>query len=356
MGTHRFSSEAVTSSMREAAAHWVRCRETGMTDAEENQFAEWITEDPRHQIALNDATDAWVRLDQLCKLKSAKVSINADALAPAGFNRDLPSDRKRWPSWIPATLAAAAALAVGFILWSRSAQFNFKETVVTEVGGQRTLDLPDGSVIHLNTDSQVAVGYTDSERHIQLLRGEAHFTVARNSQRPFIVSADRVSVRAVGTAFNVRLDEAKVEVLVTEGKVRVDDKTSGATLLARNDPVNKPAEAPVLFAGQRAIVHLSMQPEPVAISALQEREVVRALSWQEKRLEFVSTPLSEVVAEFNRYNTHKLVIADPRLAELRFGGIFRPDAADTAVRMLEANFDVVAERTESATILRLAAR
>jgi transmembrane sensor len=322
-----------------------------MTDTEEIQFADWITADPRHLTALQDAEAAWRKLDALGKLAAAPATPDPDFLAPA-YPTPSPQRRSPWITWFPAGLAAAAALVFAVLNWPAASEQPFTEVATTSVGALRTLNLPDGSVIQLNTDSEVNVDYTPAERRVELLRGEAHFTVAKNPDRPFIVSANRVAVRAVGTAFNVRLEPSRVEVLVTEGKVAVNDKTSGETLLAST--ALKSVEPPVLFAGQRAVVSIDAQPEPIAIAALHEREIVRALSWQEKRLEFVSTPLSEVVAEFNRYNAHKLVIADPKLADLKFGGIFRPDAAETAVRMLETNFGVVAERRGSETLLRLA--
>jgi len=77
------------------------------------------------------------------------------------------------------------------------------------------------------------------------------------------------------------------------------------------------------------------------------------LAWQEHRLDFDATPLVEIVAEINRYNRHKLAIADARLNDQRFGGSFPAGDYETFVRMLEANFGVVAERGSGVTRLRL---
>ncbi|HRG57142.1 MAG TPA: FecR domain-containing protein, partial [Lacunisphaera sp.] len=200
--------------------------------------------------------------------------------------------------------------------------------------------------------------FPPAERRIRLERGEAHFTVAKNPDRPFIVEAGGVSVRAVGTAFNVRLDSKAVEVLVTEGKVRVDDTASGRSLLAAPagvDPAVLPTLGhPILGAGQKVVVTPEAErvSAGIAATAVSVDEIQRTLSWQERRLDFDLAPLSEIVAEFNRYSRHKLVIGDPVLAEKRFGGSFRPDDQAGFVRMLQENFGVTVQETETATVLR----
>ena len=84
---------------------------------------------------------------------------------------------------------------------------------------QRTL--ADGSVVELNRGAVVTERFTPDERRVQLVRGEAHFKVAKDLSRPFVVEVAGIAVRAVGTALNVRLDSAAVDILVTEGQVSV---------------------------------------------------------------------------------------------------------------------------------------
>jgi transmembrane sensor len=229
---------------------------------------------------------------------------------------------------------------------------DYSVAAATDIGAMRKLNLPDGSSVQLNTDSAVVVRLTETERRVRLVRGEAHFQVAKNPARPFIVSAGAIAVRAVGTAFDVRLQPGAVEVLVTEGRVRVNHAANGASLLATAAPTS---DEPLLVAGQRAVV-----PTPVTtgacatVVALDPAEIGQVTSWQSGRLEFVATPLASIVDEFNRYNRHKLVIADPGLAARRFGGSFSVGDHEELVRVLEAEFGVVAERGATATKLRLA--
>jgi transmembrane sensor len=150
-------------------------------------------------------------------------------------------------------------------------------------------------------------------------------------------------VRAVGTAFNVRLGAATVEVLVTEGQVRVNSSGS--------------AHAPgisILRIGQRAVVPLSSGSLPPQVTHVSAEEIAYYLGWKPKLLEFASTPLKEVVAEFNRRNHVQLVIADPALCAVPIVASFRSDNIDGFVRLLELSAGVQAERDGDTIALRRA--
>src|SRR5262249_23434452 len=149
-------------------------------------------------------------------------------------------------------------------------------------------------------------------RDVQLIRGEALFHVAHDGKRPFFVTAETTVVRAVGTAFSVRIrDDNRVEVLVTEGHVAV-----GAPSTDRTDRPVLPASSPVLSAGQLPAVSHGR----AAIKHLQADEISRKVSWTAGYLAFQGQPLSEAIGEFNRYNLRHLVIGDPSLRNLSVGG------------------------------------
>jgi transmembrane sensor len=214
----------------------------------------------------------------------------------------------------------------------------------------KKLELPDGSVIRLNSDTAVAVDLTAGKRRVDLERGEAHFTVATDPSRPFVASAGGVSVRAVGTAFNVALKPSSLEVLVTEGKVQVEEEAKNQFVLP-----NRTNNHSVLGAGQKVVLNLGSAAAPspiIAVVKLPASEVEKAMAWQIKLLEFDDTPLSAVIAEFNRYNQRQLVIADSALARRTFGGTFRSDNYEDLVVLLETRFGVVAERSGNNTKLR----
>jgi len=337
------SAEREFTAIEEMAADWMIERDRGLSPTRERELTQWLQADPRHVTAFNALAETWALL--------GGVSSAAPVLNGPG------RDRRIFRRWLPAALAAAAVVTVAFFGIGRKAypeardpSAPFAMTATTEVGVLRNVELPDGSVIQLNTDSAIDVRFGPDERRVTLSRGEVHFTVARNAARPFIVSVAGVDVRVIGTVFNVRLRAERVDVLVTEGKVRVDAAT----------PVAAPVAGPnarvhsELTAGQKLSIELSNAvPASPARAELSQSEIKQVLAWQARRLEFDATPLTDIVAEINRYNRHKLVIAEPRLESQRFGGSFPAGDHETFVRMLETSFGVIAERTADETRLRL---
>ena len=231
---------------------------------------------------------------------------------------------RRFRRWVPAALAAAAAVAVAAVLWHHPwapAAAGVPAPALVRADTSRFLRLADGSEVEMKAGSEVVEQFVPAERRVQLVRGEAHFTVAKNPARPFIVVAKGVAVRAVGTVFNVRLDETSVEVLVTEGKVQVNSPALTAS--------SAPTPATLLMAGQRTVVATGGGDAPglLAVEAVTPREIDRLLAWQSSRMVFESTPLSEVVARFNRrpgdQPRERLVLVDPELGAMRISGRFR---------------------------------
>jgi transmembrane sensor len=321
----------------EAAAQWLARRDRGFTPAEQDAYLQWLRSDARHGAAMARLEKTWQALDVLASWQPEhSARPNPDLLA-------VPRRRVRWV--VPAWLSAAAVLTVGFFLY----QARTVETVPTPPAGpvapayERRV-LADGSVIETNHGAVVTVDYSDAERSVRLVQGEAHFTVAKDAARPFVVQAGQMRIWALGTVFNVRLEPERVEVLVTEGRVRVDPPaTSGPAV-----------EPPLLEAGQRAIITLQDAVLQSVVAQVDAAEIAATLAWQPRWLDFADAPLIEVLAEFNRQGGPRLVLADPALAQLRVGGSFRADNADGFVRLLETGFGVQAERTPTRTILRKA--
>jgi transmembrane sensor len=326
--------------MRTAGA-WLARRDRGFTASEQTEFDAWSAADARHAAAVAQLERTMTAFDGLQALApDLAQEPDPDAFAP-------PRPARRWfyPSLAAAGLAAAIALAV----WipSRSAAPTSWHYATAPAGYERNT-LPDGSTLELNGDTVVDVDYTAGQRTVRLTRGEAHFQVAKNPARPFVVSAQGVAFRAVGTAFDVRLTSAHVEMLVTEGKVQVEASSAPAT------PVARPSlPLPLLIAGQRIVVPAAPAEVPV-VAALSPAEIDRTLAWQPRIAEFTKTPLSEVVAEFNRRNRRQIVIADAELASLRLGGNFRIDQPEAFVRLLETSFGVASESSGDTISLRKA--
>lgn len=330
------SSEAIET----AAAQWLARRDRGLTAAEQDAYLQWLLENPAHGVAINRLEKTWQALNRLEKWRPIhSPRPNPDLLAPA---------RRHYWRWSGA-LAAAAMVVFAFVAWApRAVEPVAPRQAIIHPGPER-LTLEDGSIVELNAGAKVAVAFTPDERRVQLVRGEAHFTVAKNPDRPFIVSADKLSVRAVGTAFSVLLNREAVSVLVTEGKVRLDEMPA-----ATEGADSVPRELSSLIAGQQAVVAMRQTEIPLLpeVREVTPSEIERALSWQGLRLEFVDMPLADVVAEFNRYNQRKLVVNDARTGAMLVGGNFRADNVDTFVRLLDAGFGVEAVTRGNEVVLR----
>lgn len=337
------------------AAEWFFRRDGGFTIADEAAFRRWLRADVRRGVALAEVERTWEQAGGARDLATASGSLFDTRAAEVRAPR----------SW--RFVALAAAVAVGFAGWQATKTFSplpseprdvgqvFAETTATLSGGLRRMELPDGSSVTLNADSAVEVQFTSTARRVRLRRGEAHFTVAKNPHRPFVVEASGVAVKAVGTAFNVRLGADVVEVLVTEGQVRVEDAARGLSLLTPAGATATREIAVVMNSGDKAVIAIKAEAAPAAaaMAVLSTREIEAALAWQKRSLEYTDAPLSAIVADFNRHNQHRLVIADPTLAIRRFGGTFPMGDYRSLVQVLEEAFDVVADRRERETILRL---
>lgn len=332
--------------IRDRAAEWYAlCLARELTLNEHADLADWLAANPRHAEHFAELESAWKTFDRLAAWPhSADLPPDPDLLKrpPA----------RRFLLW-PLGLAAAAAIAVGSFVGLRSSAppVAGAPAVSARVPQSPVMRLSDGSVVDLRGGAEVKEEFNAAERRVRLVRGEAHFIVMTNPARPFIVDASGVAVRAVGTAFNVRLAESSVEVLVTEGTVQV----------APPVPLSGEVAAPViatLTIGQRTIVSTvaAEAPAPPAVETVPIAEIDRLLAWQQCRFVFEETPLAEVVGRFNRQaagrsNAPLLVIADPGLSATRISGRVRTDNIDDFVEVLESSFGVQADRTQPGKII-----
>lgn len=335
------------------AAAWLVQRDEGFTPEQAAAFARWQAANPKH-------ADAVAMLDETCgilgklplvpsaaDLRRAPVPAAAES-APPRRARILRFPR---PAWCAA--ATAACLLVALVIWRRdAAEATFAQTYATATGGYLRVVLPDTSVLELNGLTEARIRFSSNERHVDLMQGEAHFTVAKNPARPFLVDAGRVAVRAVGTAFNVRRDKAAIEVLVTEGRVQVSQEAgTGPT------PTNaiSLADSPVYVAGQRIVVATADGAATRQVATLDAPGIRGTLAWQAPRLVFVDTPLFEVVRQFNAQNRVQLVVDDSALGQRPVDGTFRADHVETFVSLLETSGDITTDRsTPDRIILRKA--
>jgi transmembrane sensor len=302
----------------EAAAWAVKSQWGALTSDEEARLRAWLAADVRHHGAYVRAEATRANIERIAALAGGRV--------PGRFS---PFGR------VPVALAAglgAVAIAVALAWYAH----NSGDRYVSEIGELRKVALEDGSSIFLNTATQAVARFDSTEREIDLPQGEALFEVAKDPTRPFVVRVGEVTVTAIGTAFVVRHDGDRVNVVVTEGVVE----------LARpGEPARR------LIADQQAIVGAD---QPIAVQALNRRETERQLAWQTGRVEFDGQPLSDAVAQMNRHNRRQVVIADPALAQRPVVGIFRNVDIETFARIAARALDATV--VEEVEIIRIEPR
>ncbi len=335
------SSPSETEAIEATTAAWLAQRDDGMTAAQLAEFALWHGADPRHAAAIARLEATWALLGQLREYRpEARMHPDRDLLAkprPAlVFYKPLTA--------VVVALAACLTLVAAWWWLKPATDPLVAPQYATTSGGYQRMTLEDGSVVELNADSEVRVNYTPAERRVRLLKGEAHFTVVTNRERPFWVEAGAVTVRAVGTAFNVRFDATQIEVLVTEGKVEVDQSAAH-----QQNPIAIPAT--LLEAGQRLVIlpeNPAVNPvvEKIALTAMRD-----ALAWQDLRLVFTDTPLGDAVAQFNKRNRVQIELADSSLFQVPIGGSWRAENVEVFVRMLASDESLIVERPASDRIV-----
>jgi transmembrane sensor len=307
------------SEIRRQAIDWlVRLRSDDMSDEEVRAFANWLAEDAVHAEAFGEAEKLFDDMARAARAPSAGRTANPepvrDSALPAAGRRS----SKLYPVWLSAPLAAAAVwlLAVNLILPGR---FHPLAALLgdyrTQTGEMREFTLSDGSRLLLNTASAVSVDFTESRRNVILHYGQARFTVAGDARRPFVVRANGISVRALGTVFDVyQADSGDVTVTVQEHAVAVSLDPAA---------VRPPPSEIEVEQGQELRYRpgtLLPVPEPALFD--------QATAWQRHLLLINDRPLSELVEELDRYRTGRIFLRDQRLEKLRITGVFTVDNPD----------------------------
>lgn len=319
------SDEQIRAAIAEQASEWFMENRSGpLAQKESVRFMAWLRASPMHVeeylriAALAPDLEAAAKTNKTPR-ETLVVRARREPEGIVSFDRaglgqpPALTRRRRSPVW---SLAAAAALAVVAVttVWSMrdGERFGLPRSYSTVRGEQRVQRLPDGSVLHLNTDSAVTVRYSRTERLVSLDRGQALFEVAHQDGRRLRVQTDRAGIVAVGTQFDVYRKSGATTVTVVEGSVEVYSGVApppaGAEPSVRLNPDDQ------LDVGDR-------------IGALRHVDARAAVAWLQRKIAFEDEPLGQVAAEFNRYGPVTVEIDDEALRALPISGIV--DAYDT---------------------------
>jgi transmembrane sensor len=328
----------------DAAAIWALRRAEGVSPPEEAVFEEWLRLDEANVLAWEDARTAW----------SAFENTEDDEILRA-LREHARDSRGTSILRLPQFAAAAAvlmALVTGAVFLSDQPVSGERERdpitanagapegapqFVTAKGEVRSVRLPDGSEVTLDTESAVRLDFASSRRGLHLLKGRAFFAVSHNDKRPFAVTADGQQVTALGTRFDVRLERAGLRVVLVEGSVTVA-------------PVGSAGPGVTLKPGEQ-LLHRAGRPPVVTGGRIEE-----VLNWQQGFATFEDDTLAAAAEELNRYSREKLIVRDPHVARLRISGMFRTGDPMRFGRALKEVHPVELQRVGADTVEIVSAR
>lgn len=296
---------STTEAIRIEAADWILKQRmaTNWTEQDQQALAAWQAQSTAHLLAYLRLEAAWKQTDRLAALRGPMRSPPTQA-------------RFSWHligriSTVLAFVAVAGVVGLNYLPGSHERIFS------TGVGGHQRVTLADGSLVELNTNTTLRLAADGSARTAYLDKGEAYFRITHDAAHPFVVIAGSHRIIDVGTAFVVRREPKQLSVALLEGGARFDtpaDRSSQAIEL-------KPGDEVVATAGK-----VIRRSEPLS-------SLTSELGWRRGNLIFNGATLAEAAAQFNRYNTTKLIIADPDTARLKINGTF---AATNARAFIDA--------------------
>ena len=343
-GAFRNARQAIQSE----AAEWVlRLDEAALTLSARTELLRWLKQSPQHIEEFLFATAAWRDLDDIDPQKRldvntliAEAESNVVALGDRAIDTEVDGTATRRRAWWIGGIAAAALLTVGAVL--TSSLLSPTHHYETGVGQQTLFTLADGSIVHLNTQSELTVHMTKDSRNLELVQGEAMFEVAKDSSRPFRVSSGDVSIEAIGTQFNVYRRKDGVHVTVVEGAVKVETTAPAA----KPEPV---AAAITLTTGEEARSNRSGD-----VARIETPDVEKHTAWREQRLVFRGDSLATVATEFNRYNQLQIVIVAPPSATRPITATFDAHDPESFITFLERDPTLRVARTSERIEIRSA--
>lgn len=355
----RHARSKLNTQIYEEACEWfVGCRAGDLDDNARRELDRWLRKSPEHLSAYLEIAAIWDEgqlldpknqwdtqklISQAAEDRGNVIAIPGAALGDSSANA---SDSKAPPDQsqhepagkrtarrgrLLALAAAVCGVGVGALFLTQTFRAPAYETAV---GEQRSIVLADGSTVELNSRSRVKVRYSEHERAVELLEGQALFHVAKEHARPFVVSSGATRVRAVGTQFDVYKKHGGTVVTVVEGRVAVLTQVAAErpdAVAAGPQPSTQSSSSGtgiLLSAGEQLSV------TPTTVHRVANPSIAGATAWKQRQLVFESASLAEVAEEFNRYNERQLVIEDGELYDFHISGVFSSTDPSSLIRFL----------------------
>ena len=316
----------------EAADWWQRSRE----GAPEDQAAleQWLDADPRHREAFDQVKSSWAMFSDI-QSEPGILERRSEAISSARSvqrrRQDALPTRRAAVGLAAAAVVAAVVVPIVYLTGGRETQ-----TIKTGIGEQKVLALSDGSQLTIDANSHLNVRFDRKARDIEVVKGRAHFSVAKDRKRPFRVKAADNSVTAVGTAFSVELRKEVVSVALFEGRVALATTPAGKT---------KEVSLPEMKPGQ--LVRIAPQDASPQYSQVDQAQ---ALAWQDSKLFFTDERLDDVADRLNDYSS-KPILVDGNARQLLVSGMFIVGQTDSFIAGLERFYEVKVEETADAIVI-----
>lgn len=325
--THDDNSVTIPSAEQQAHQWMVLLTSDEAQDHDHRRFERWLTIDTDHAQAWQETQQLWKQSEQLTELGQQHLPRAQTVFA------DAPKKDSRLSSWATG-VAMAASIVIAIALWlPASHDDNQGIHYRSELAQTLPVHLPDGSVITLGADSEIELQLSTSQRQVILHRGEAFFDVAKDIRRPFTVDSQGTRVSVLGTRFNVNQLDQHSKVSVQSGLVAV-------THLATQDQVE-------LTPGERVVSHNQ------GLAQVSHQDANKSGAWREGLRLYFDAPLSDVVADFNRYSTRPLELASTDLGSLSLTAIFPTDDIDSMVHSLSDVLPIEIQEESDRILIKL---
>ncbi len=342
----------------EQAAEWHAAQGEGPLSPEQaRELMRWLQMSPLHVVAYLSVAELEHRIAEAARADTTP--LEALLAEPPAQVRSLPTDtmrrphpgdavprcarddapsgprRRKWVAGLAAALAVVVLAVVALGGWHLLGSGIDVETFTTQRGEERTTYLPDHTLLRLDAESRVVVRFTRTRRKVAVERGRAYFDVAVDPGRPFRVTAGDISIRDIGTAFEVYRHPAGITVTVVRGHVQVwDARARGAKAAASGGPPlqSAPSPGPLARLGPGECVRVSDSGRVLSYGAT---DAWQALAWTHGWLTFDGAPIAVVASRFNRYNASQIRVADPSIGAIRITGTFRSQGVASFIQFLE---------------------
>jgi transmembrane sensor len=345
--TSESQSAAEASDLHDQASElFLRRRDSSWAPADQVALDARLASDPKFAAAFRHAQDSWDAVGRHAtspELLALREQAIARARQASARRWSLPGARSRnLGKWA----AAAAILIVCGIIWQLSPYGYEPGFYKTGLGEQKAVELSDHSHIALDARTRLRVRFSADARIVQLLEGQAQFSVAKDPARPFKVEAGSKTIVAVGTVFDVEYVDSQVHVAMVEGKVAVlSHDPSGSAIMPGADSKSSNPSSIELSAGEA----LSVLADG-ASTVLPKADIEAATAWRQGKVIFRDQTLAEAVHRLNRYSRQQVIVDDPALAQMRVSGVFDSGDAQAFAEATQAYLPVAADFSQGSSI------